>query len=91
MEVMVDEMELKKAGFVNAEQFNHVALSFNLVAKILGVSVSTVASYARAGFIPVNDDDKISLADALKLNFQELHREYIKSRNLVCKSKKSRK
>lgn len=91
MEVKVDEMELKRAGFVNAEQFSHVSLSFNLAAKILGVSVSTVISYANAGFIPVNNDDKISLADALKLNFEELHKEYIRSRNSVCRRKKSRK
>lgn len=91
MEVKVDEIELKKAGFVNAEQFSHVALSFNLVAKILGVSVNTVASYARAGFIPLNDDEKISLADALKLDFKRLHDEYIKSRSLVVNRKKSKK
>ena len=91
MEVKVDEMELKKAGYIDANQYNHVALSFNLVAKMLGVSVSTVAIYANAGFIPVDNDDKVSMADALKLDFKELHRAYIQSRNFVRKTKKTRK
>lgn len=90
MEVRIDEIALRDAGYVNADQFNHVPLSFNVVAKILGVSVTTVISYARAGFIPVDDADKISLADALKLDFKKLHDDYIKSRNLIVNRKKSR-
>ena len=91
MEVKIDDIALREAGYVNAEQFRHVSLSFNVVAKILGVSVSTVISYAKAGFIPTGDDDKILLADALKIDFKELHDKYIKSRNLVSNRKKSRR
>lgn len=78
--VQIDENSLRDAGYVNADQYTHVPVSMNLVAKILGVSASTVISYANAGYIPTTPDNKVSLADALKINFEELHRNYIKSK-----------
>lgn len=89
--VQVDENSLKDAGYVRADKLAHVTVSMNIVAKMLGVSVNTVMSYVAAGYIPACDGNKISLAEALKLDFKEIHDSYIKSRTPIIRTKKHKR
>lgn len=80
LQVPVSEKALTEAGYVDANKFKHVLVSCNMVAKIVGVSPTTIINYANAGLIEIDDNDKISLAYALKLNFEELRTKYLQQR-----------
>lgn len=80
LQVSVNDNELREAGYVDANRFKHVSVSCNTVAKIIGVSASTVIAYAEMGLIKRDENNKISLADALKIDFNELRTKYLSER-----------
>ena len=88
LQVCVSEDSLHDAGYVQTGKFEHVAISFNMLSKMLGVSTTTLISYANMGLIPTTEENKVKLSDALRINFNELHDRYIKSRGLIIKRKR---
>lgn len=88
----VNEEALREAGYVKlGDNVAMVTVSRNLVAQILGVSLNTVISYVETGHIIANEENKISLDYALKLDKDVIKRAYLKSRTLVVRPKKRKK
>lgn len=83
LNVIVDENCLKEAGYIHAAKFGEVKVSANLVAKMHRVATATVINYANAGQLPVTEDDKFLLSDALTFDFKKLHDDYCKSRKPI--------
>ena len=80
LQVSVNDNELREAGYVDINNFKHVYISSCMLAKIFKVSPTTVRKYAKAGLIKKNEDDKINLAYALTLDFNELRTKYLSER-----------
>ena len=88
LRVRIDENSLKEAGYIHAAKFGDVKISATLVAKMHGVATATVINYANDGRLPVTDDDKFLLSDALTFDFKQLHDDYCKSRKPIITRRK---
>lgn len=64
----IDKQFLATQGWVNMAQVRNVWLSIHMAAQIVGISSPTLLSYAKAGYLKL-DDGRVSLLEALTFDY----------------------
>lgn len=65
----LDKSYLAARGYTDASRLAGIRISLNQAAGVVGISATTLASYANLGYIQVGDDGKVSLLDALAFDY----------------------
>ena len=90
IQINIDESTLRDKGWIEAGKFKNFGVSINMVAMMHDKYPKTVAGYVKMGFIPLNKEGKIPLSEALVLDFEKMHNDYIRNRPPVKRAKKKR-
>ena len=65
----MDKSYLAARGYTDASRLAGIRISLNQAAGVVGISTTTLGSYANLGYIQVGDDGKVSLLDALAFDY----------------------
>ena len=90
IQINIDESTLRDKGWVEAGKFKDFGVSINMVALMYDKGNKTVEDYIGRGYIPLNEEGKITLSEALMLDFEKMHDDYIRNRPPVKRAKKKR-
>lgn len=65
----LDKRYLAEQGYVNMSQLRDVCLSIHKAAEVIGISSTTLLTYAKAGYLELNDQGQVPLLAALTFDY----------------------
>ena len=79
----IDKVYLAENGYIYSPRLAQVRVSISKAAELVGISPATLAQYVTLGYLPVGEDGKVSMLEALSFDYASAKRQELKKKSRV--------